>query len=369
MDVHIINCRMSPRAALNEHILYQFVISFGRFLFGRKALAPLISKNGWLSSLQEAQLVGDIRGGDSFSDIYGLYRFLAGCLPSITAILMRKDLVLLPQTYGPFKSSISRIMARWILRHSGVIMARDRESIDVVREMIGKSAEPKLIFCPDVAFTLEPVKPAEVEIEPELDLDSRSRPLIGINVSGLLYMGGYTGKNMFALRSNYKDLVDQLIQRLHQETGADVLLVPHVIGSESELEALETIYSRARSRLGSRIHVLRGTYDQSQIKWIIGQCDFFIGSRMHACIAALSQGIPAVGLAYSRKFRGVFESVEAAELVLDLRAMTIEEVAAKTIQLFQDRNATAPRLRTSVSKARNSVEATFSELLAWGTRQ
>ena len=44
-------------------------------------------------------------------------------------------------------------------------------------------------------------------------------------------------------------------------------------------------------------------------KAVIGQCDFFIGSRMHACIAALSQGVPCVGVAYSMKFAGVFDTV------------------------------------------------------------
>jgi hypothetical protein len=52
----------------------------------------------------------------------------------------------------------------------------------------------------------------------------------------------------------------------------------------------------------------------------------FIGSRMHACIAALSQGVPTVGLAYSDKFRGVFESLGLERLVADLRALEAGEV-------------------------------------------
>ena len=60
-------------------------------------------------------------------------------------------------------------------------------------------------------------------------------------------------------------------------------------------------------------------YDQHEIKGVIGMCDFFVGSRMHACIGALSQGIPCVGVAYSMKFRGVFESVGVADWVVDSR--------------------------------------------------
>ena len=44
-------------------------------------------------------------------------------------------------------------------------------------------------------------------------------------------------------------------------------------------------------------------YDQHAIKSIIGRCDFFIGSRMHACIAALSQKIPTAAVAIVKNSR------------------------------------------------------------------
>ena len=68
-----------------------------------------------------------------------------------------------------------------------------------------------------------------------------------------------------------------------------------------------------------RIHMLHGEHDQHAVKGIIGLCSFFIGSRMHACIAALSQGIPTVAVAYSKKFMGVFESAGMGHMVVDAR--------------------------------------------------
>jgi len=38
-------------------------------------------------------------------------------------------------------------------------------------------------------------------------------------------------------------------------------------------------------------------YGPSETKFLIGHCDFFVGARMHACIAAVSQYVPAVTLA------------------------------------------------------------------------
>ena len=45
-----------------------------------------------------------------------------------------------------------------------------------------------------------------------------------------------------------------------------------------------------------------------QIKFIISQMKFFIGTRMHANFAAMYTGVPLFGLAYSYKFQGAFEA-------------------------------------------------------------
>ena len=46
---------------------------------------------------------------------------------------------------------------------------------------------------------------------------------------------------------------------------------------------------------------------------------------MHACIAALSQTVPAVAIAYSRKFLGVMETIGVEDIVVDPQCMTADE--------------------------------------------
>ena len=47
----------------------------------------------------------------------------------------------------------------------------------------------------------------------------------------------------------------------------------------------------------------------SEAKTYIAGMDFFMGARMHACIAAFSAGVPVIPMAYSRKFAGLFGSI------------------------------------------------------------
>ena len=45
-----------------------------------------------------------------------------------------------------------------------------------------------------------------------------------------------------------------------------------------------------------------------QIKYVISQMNFFIGTRMHANFAAIYTNVPLFGLAYSYKFEGAFDA-------------------------------------------------------------
>ena len=361
VDVTVRNCRMSPRSAPSEHI----GVILGLAALYRLGLRRPAERNPWLRSLLDAELVGDIRGGDSFSDIYGLRRFLLGCLPLLTAVVLGRPYVLLPQTYGPFRSKTSRAIARLFIRRAKAVYTRDENCIESVRELTSRTPE----FCPDVAFTLRPLLPVgDVPIEPS-GLNFRDGdPVVGLNVSGLLYMGGYSQDNMFALKSDYRALTDALIERILRSTRAKILLVPHEFGnehgSEGEELACRTILASFQDRDPGRVFIVNRDLSEREVKWIIGQTDFFIGARMHACIAAISQCVPAVGLAYSDKFLGVFQSAGVGDAIVDLRrcqsATVIEQVLAKLV----GRAAVAARLRNQIPGVRKQVEAVFRDVLS-----
>ncbi len=125
------------------------------------------------------------------------------------------------------------------------------------------------------------------------------------------------------------------------------------------------LYALLKSRYGKRIHILTGNYGEQEVKGIIGRCDMFIGSRMHACIAALSQGIPTIGIAYSKKFRGVFKTVGAEAAVLDARYMSTEEIVAACIEALNTRLTLEKELRRQALAVKGQVEIFFREVIRW----
>lgn len=365
--LRVVNHRMSPRSRLSQHLLVIFSLAFLQKCIVIPALRQkIISSNTFLREMQECDFFGEIRGGDSFSDIYGLKRFLLGSLTSIIALLLGKRLVLLPQTYGPYDSRMARTVAKYILRRSAVVLSRYRDGVSAIKQMLGSNSNVSVRFCPDVAFMLDALKPEAPQIIPPLQQDAM-RLLIGININGLMYNGGYTQGNMFGLQFDYKEMALKMMLELLEQTNANLLLIPHTFGLSgninSDPDASRDVINSLPKEYKTRVHMVMNEYDQSEIKGVIGMCDFFIGSRMHACIAALSQGIPTVGIAYSHKFIGVFDSIGSGETVIDGRALDIDAVIRNVMTAFENRKALSAEIKETIAVAQQKIMATFKEVL------
>lgn len=366
VPIKVVNFRLSPKAKLNEHLFIIFLMAcLYRILPAKIIQNSIISRIPFLETVEHADFIGDIRGGDSFSDIYGLRRLVIGSMPAMIALLLRKKLILLPQTYGPYNSRIGRFVAKVIINRSTYILSRDKQGSGVVHRLTkNQNVNKEVIFCPDVAFVLDPIIPEDVEIYPPID-KSLKVPLVGFNINGLMYNGGYTRSNMFGLKLDYREFAKRMAVTLLKDTNSHILFIPHTYNPsvESDPDACIDIMNAIHARYKNRVHFVVREYDQSETKGLIGICDFFIGSRMHACIAALSQSVPAVGVAYSKKFKGIFESVGVGDMVIDGRLIKTEEAVNAVMGFFRDYYKTNDDLWKKVEQAKKRILKTFHRIL------
>ena len=351
---------------INEHLFWILLLACLQRLVPLQLIKKIIiQSNPWIKALEQANFVGNIHGGDSFSDIYGLRRFFLGIMPDIIALLMNKKIVMLPQTYGPYNHSVAKSISRFILKSSSCILSRDREGLIIVEKVLKEVDSKKVKLCPDVAFTLESVKPNKPEIKPPIN-NGLEVPLIGINVNGLMYNGGYTRANMFGLKCDYKSFVHKIVVKLIEKTSAHILLVPHTFGPSGDInsdpDACKDVLNSFANSYKNRVHLVLHEYNQSEIKGIINFCDFFIGSRMHACIAGLSQGIPTIGVAYSRKFKGVFDLIGSGDTVLDARSLDEETVIIKIMDCYEKRNEIRSDVKENIAAAQERIMAVFGDM-------
>lgn len=308
---------------------------------------------GFFATMRKMDLVLDIGAGDSFADIYGRGRLIRMFVMKFLTHLAGTPLVVSPQTIGPFTKGWSKLLARISLHRSALVATRDAKSTAALADLGYRGA---VIEASDVALRLPYDPPAPRDGGPVR---------VGINVSGLLMAGGYTGKNELGIVLDYPALMRRLIAQF-QARGAEVHLVPHVIVRAGPMVKEDD--RRASAVLAEEFPgtVLAPAFDSpSQAKSYIAGLDFFMGARMHACIAAFSSGVPVVPMAYSRKFEGLFGSL-GYQRTVDCTKQSAPQIEAAILAAFEDRARLAAEAATALAEGRARLgryEAALAQLM------
>lgn len=317
-----------------------------------------------------ADVILDVTAGDSFSDIYGQRRFRAVTRGKRFSLALGKPLILLPQTYGPFQAPRNRRIAADIVRRSTMAWARDEHSFAVLKNLLGDAFDPECHRSGvDVAFGLPTSAPAEGALDAAAAwLADKSTPLVGLNVSGLLMNRPEQAAKQYGFKADYTQVVVSLARRLLKDTGARILLIPHVVSPpghyESDIEAGDRVAEAVADVADGRVQCLPALHDPCEVKWVIAQCDWFCGTRMHATIAALSSGVPAAAIAYSPKTLGVFETCGQGAHVADPRTLDTEDMVEHLWQSWLTREEARQSLRAALPGVLRRAEEQMDIIIA-----
>lgn len=312
------------------------------------------SPTAMLNSVREIRscdVVIDFTGGDSFSDIYGLKRLLRKLFHKQLVLATRRPLVLAPQTYGPLKHRLGKPWFRHVVNHAALVFTRD----DLSAEFLQGLTHREVHVATDVAVIL----PFD-ESRHRFPTDRPTR--VGLNVSGLLWAGGYTGDNQFNLTADYREYCRRVVDSL-LTAGHEVHLVSHVLARPWEGDHEDDVRAARELQTEYPACLLAPAFNSPvDAKSWIHHLDAFIGSRMHATIAALTAGVPTIPAAYSRKFAGFFGNL-GYPVVVDLTGTTTEEAVSATLAHVADRERLSRLAAPSNAAAQRRIEV-FRELLA-----
>jgi polysaccharide pyruvyl transferase WcaK-like protein len=251
------------------------------------------------------------------------------------------------------------------------MFSRDHMSIESIRQLWKKNETVPIVnHSPDVAFLIEYEDAYDRAFEHWIKAQYAGQTTVGINASGLLYSEWNSGRNRFGLRKSYEHTILTLCEAL-LERGHRLILIPHVYNHpvdwdnpspENDLVILTRLYEKLHTAYGNNVFLVECNYSPAEIRRFIKQCDFFIGTRMHSCIASMSFHIPTVALAYSDKYSGVFSSLGVLESVFDLRKSSNGTMVHDILQLIDSREATRTILETGVPLTKAKIYSAFKEI-------
>lgn len=304
----------------NKKIPVEMRRCFPAHNFKQKILKALFFKD-YPKSLQ-IDYVLDIGEGDSYSDIYGKDRFL--CFDAMKRVYLKKHIpfVLLPQTVGPFNNKAIEKRATKTLRQIPNICVRDVKTESYIKTLISSK---DILLTPDIAFYM-PYK--------KQNFDS-SKIHVGLNISGLLWYGGYTQNNQFNLTVDYQNLIIKLIEYFLKQQNVVLHLIPHVVHEKNTIDNDYPI-SYALYNKYKQNNLILAPFFMTPIdaKSYISGMDFFTGARLHATIGAFSSCVPVVPMAYSRKCTGLYEDTFSYNYVCNLMNSNTDDAFKTTVDSF-----------------------------------
>ncbi|MGE5533872.1 MAG: polysaccharide pyruvyl transferase family protein [Bacillota bacterium] len=240
--------------------------------------------------------------------------------------LTRKPFIILPSSLGPFERSFDRFFIRILLNRSKAIMVRERISKRNLEEINVKNS--LIIEMPDLAFIMPETHSKEIIDYYKIN---HNQQLIGIGISQLMRSESARYIGLMADLADYLTSLNALVILIPHEIANNKINDPILYSKKNikgdDIDAVKSVYDVVSNK--QNVIPIMEKFEGDVIKGLIGECDLFIGARTHSIIAALSMGVPTIGIAYSHKTPGVLQMMDLAEYVCDFRTVTIEELNEK----------------------------------------
>ncbi len=270
-------------------------------------------RNRLLRTLQRSDMLIDL-SGISFSDgrTIELFYNVACVLP---ALVLGKRVVKYSQAMGPFETTLNRALAKIVLPHLTLNIARGKRTLGHLREL----GVQNIALCADAAFALRCPEATHVTEDTHISTVDSGRRLIGIAVSSVLCAYcARRGKDYCRVLAQFADGA--------VEQGYDIALIAHAVkeskpgGRTDDVAACRAVYAAMLNT--DHCELITDDYPAATLRLIVGACDFIIASRFHAMVSALAMGVPILVTSWSHKYAEVLEMFDLAEWTIGYQALS-----------------------------------------------
>lgn len=266
-----------------------------------------------MQAYYDADVVAVIGGGHLFARHRLNIAFLWLWTGLALAVLLRKPLIMLPQSYGPLPGKLQRRMLRWLLQRSALVAAREFRSLQLLAEI---GLRRPVLLLPDLAFTAtEASFQALATAVPQLAHLDATRPIIGFTLMD------WQGQNpRFQNQYAYEEAVLGLIRHIHDRYAGQIVVFAQCTGPTA---AQDDRYVARRLASVAALHdvpvlLIDEVLSPAILKAAYHRMDVLVATRMHSAIFALSNSVPTIVVGYLHKSVGVMELLGLQHHVLNI---------------------------------------------------
>lgn len=262
---------------------------------------------------------GFLHAHGGFADTYKIYYFLYHIR---LAQSFGTDVIVMPNSFGPFRSPFVKGMIRNTLSKCSVVMARESISAQQMQEQCG-------IIClnyADLAFHLQKDDSFDAcEYLRNSGVPIGSRICVAITARPYRFHGEANGRNKY--ESYMKSLVQfacWLIDR-----NIHPVFVEHVssdMDHENDMTCIQKLQSMMGTYWDYSVFSARDL-NCRQMKGIYAAFDYTVGTRFHSVIFSLASRVPSIAITYGgNKGDGIMKDLNLTDFALPISTVTVEKL-------------------------------------------
>lgn len=284
---------------------------------------PII-KTTYTNALKESDMIIACPGGYLHDANFSIFTLL---LNLILAVRSKKKLIFAPQSIGPINNKFFKYLTKKVLKHAVAIFVREHYSYQFcVTEL---NCPPSKVFeVMDMAFY-------DCEYKTTVIVNtSQFNKYIACTLIKWLYPKMNNKESFY--RSYLKALAEYfeyVIKELHLEVV--ILKQIEKFGNDSGDEQIfQDIAPYINPQIRNNIHFITDEITYMEMKSILRNAKFFVGSRMHSNIFALQQGVPVIAISYQPKTEYIMSSLGLSDYSLPIINICKEDLIGITQKLL-----------------------------------
>lgn len=332
----------------------------------RKAAARLLAPDSRYSlKLYEESESVFVKGGGFLHDyskgLIGVYSIYYQLFHIKLALNMGKKVYIMPNSYGPFKNSLTSRMVNKVLDRCVFVAARESVSANATTNGLNRS----IPLYPDLGFFLELTNREQTEnyLEQQGVGRNKSERLVAMTVRPYRF---YSYDNPAEKYKQYKQAFVDLCTVLTSQKYT-ILLVVHTRADndhENDRRCVNEIYAMLTDTIKEQVVVIDddslNCYD---LKAIYGYCDYVIGTRFHSVIFAMEQGVPCIAVTYGgNKGQGIMRDIGLGNFAIDIASTTTESLVTMFDRLVAEETAVKKLISVYMKSAKKRYKALIAEV-------
>jgi colanic acid/amylovoran biosynthesis protein len=224
--------------------------------------------------------------GFAFSDQWGA-RNARDLLTKMNSPARRNQpLILLPQALGPFSNPEVASASKSLFSRSNLVCARDSQSLMAAKPLCPSA---RLRQFPDFTLSVAPTLPTDMNL----------------NQSFAAIVPNYRMLDKTDSGDDYITFLTHAIKKLQAESRNPTFVL-------HDAQEDQRVIDRVATHIA--IPILKSA-DPRELKGILGKANLVIGSRFHALVSSLAQGIPCIGIGWSHKYEELFSDFDCRDLL------------------------------------------------------